>query len=99
MQRIEQLQVIGRPRNGIYSMSWAPGAASALSRNRRGLGQGMGFFEDPIVALVTDVVAAGSTAYLAVLLGGAGNKWATLAWVVTAAVAVKGLHDLARLKK
>jgi hypothetical protein len=97
MQRIEQLQVVGKPRNGVYSMSWAPGATP--SRNRRGLGQGQGFFEDPHVALVTDIVATGSTAYLAVLLGGAGNKWATLAWVVTAAVAVKGLHDLARLKK
>jgi hypothetical protein len=97
MQMIMQPNIVAQPRKGVYAMSWAPGVRT-LARPRRSLGQTK-FFESPLLALMTDAVAAGASAYLAWGLGHYGNKWATFFWVVAAASAVKGLHDMSRLKE
>lgn len=96
MQIINQPNVVAQSRKGVYTMSWAPGAAT-MPRTRRSLGQSS-FFESPLLALVTDAVAAGASGYLAWGLGTVNNKWSTFWWIVTVGVAVKGLHDMARLK-
>lgn len=56
------------------------------------------FFDSPLLALVTDGSAAAMSAYLAYGLGRAGNKWSTFFWVVSAAMTMKALHDMSRLK-
>lgn len=53
--------------------------------------------DSPLLALATDVTAAGASAYLAYNLGKLGSGWATLWWIVATAAGIKGLHDLARL--
>lgn len=56
------------------------------------------FFDSPLLALVTDASAAGMSAYLAWGLGKAGNTWSTFFWVLSAAMGMKALHDLSRVK-
>lgn len=96
MQIITQPNIVAQPKKGVYAMSWAPGAAT-MARTRRSLGQNA-FIESPVLALATDAVAVGSSAFLAWGLGAANNKWATFWWIVAVASAVKGLHDMSRLK-
>lgn len=96
MQIITQPTLIAQPRKGVYAMSWAPGGAT-LARTRRSLGQNA-FLESPLVALATDAVAIGSSAFLAWGLGKVDSKWATFWWIVAVGTAVKGLHDLSRMK-
>jgi hypothetical protein len=86
-------------RNG-YRMVWAPALPPRPSRHRRGLGQGYReFIESPELSLFASGMTAITSGYLAYGLGTANNKWSTLAWVVSAAAAVKALHDLSRVGK
>lgn len=78
---------------------WAPAPPKPLpSPYLRGpaLGQ-REFLESPVVALMTDSVLAGTSAYLAWGLGAVRNKWSTFWWVVTGVATVKALHDMSRL--
>lgn len=91
-----------------YSMTWRPAAAAPrlpspfMGSGKRSLGAAKtgleAFAESPILALTSDVIAAGSSAYLAWALGVWKNEWSTFWWIVTAAITVKGLHDLARIR-
>lgn len=56
------------------------------------------FFDSPLLALVTDGSAAAMGAYMAYGLGRAGSKWSTFFWVVSAAMTMKALHDMSRLR-
>ena len=82
----------GRPKG--YTMAWAPATPPA---RRAAMGQAATFAESPLLALLTDAVVAGSSAYLAWGLGTQNNKWSTFWWVVAAGALMKGLHDMSRI--
>lgn len=97
MQMIMQPNIVAQPRKGVYAMSWAPGARASLARPRKELGQNA-FLEGPLLAALTDFVAAGASGYLAWGLGRVHNSWSTFWWIAAALSAMKGLHDLSRMK-
>jgi len=84
-----------RPRPG-YSMSWSPAPLRRMPPSPT-LGQATEFAESPLLALITDGIVAGSSAFLAWGLGTRGNKWSTFWWVVSGISFVKLLHDSSRM--
>lgn len=90
--------------NGTRAGYWAPAPAQPLPSpyalaDREGspsLGQ-TALLQHPAVALLTDGVLLGTSAYMAWGLGAVRNKWSTFWWVVAGVAAVKGLHDMSRL--
>jgi hypothetical protein len=88
-----------------YTMAWRPAVTRLPSpytgaRHPATLGQEKGleaFARSPVTALVMDVVAVGTTGFLAWGLGAVKNPWSTFWWVVSAGAAMKALHDLSRV--
>lgn len=56
------------------------------------------FLDDPLLAATLDVMATGTSAYLAYGLAKAHNPWAPLWLVLATAMGVKALHDFSRIK-
>ncbi len=57
------------------------------------------FFNDPTLAAVTDLIATGTSGYLAWGMNKADDApWATFWLVVAVAMGVKTLHDFSRIK-
>lgn len=84
------------PGNG-YRMAWTPAPAPLEGRS---LGQAeFPFTLRPLPALLTDIVVTVTAGFYAWGLGRAKNSWSTLWWVIAAASAMKGLHDISRLEK
>lgn len=88
------------------SLGWRP-APLAIPRTpyqaTRRMGQAapqgsVAFLDDPLLAASLDVVATGTSAYLAWGMAKAQSPWAPLWLVLATAMGVKALHDFSRIK-
>jgi hypothetical protein len=85
-------------------MAWRP-APLQMQRSpykaTREMGQvqnSVAFLDDPLLAVSFDVLATGTSAYLAYGMTKAQSAWAPLWLVLATAMGVKTLHDLSRTR-
>lgn len=85
-----QNQLMGR------SLGWRPAPFNPVMA--MGQAQGSAFLDDPTLATVFDLVATGTSGYLAWGMAKAQSPWMPFWLALSVAMGVKTLHDLSRLK-
>jgi hypothetical protein len=90
--------------NTIAVNNWRPASIAhkqtpfqpALRMGQQGAADA--FFNDPTLAVATDVVATAASGYLAYGMAKVDGPWTTFWLVVSVAMGVKTLHDFSRMK-
>lgn len=75
---------------------WRPAPFNPIAG--MGQAQGSAFLDDPMLATAFDLVATGTSGYVAWGMARANSPWMPFWLVLATAMGVKTLHDLSRVK-